>query len=226
MIKNFIENEIGREVYPDDHLEFDLTIDSLGKVSLSSYIEFTFGVEVAEENLTKYKSIKELAEFIHEHKTQITEEKLNWADMLKTTKIVHVPSSLPTIVVFTGLSRLLFALLCKVKKFGKQNLPEGPFILAPNHESFLDGFLVISQLPRKMRNQVYSYATVQYFKQKWWRRFAAHNNIIVMDIQKNLKLSMQKLAKVLKEGKYLMIFPEGERSVSGNLQEFKQTFAF
>ena len=37
-----------------------------------------------------------------------------------------------------------------------------------------------------------------------------------MDVNKDLKLSIQKLAEVLKKGKNLMIFPEGTRTLPAN----------
>ena len=46
-----------------------------------------------------------------------------------------------------------------------------------------------------------------------------------MDIQNNLKGSIQKLASALRQGKNLVIFPEGTRSVDGTLGSFKKTYA-
>ena len=57
------------------------------------------------------------------------------------------------------------------------------------------------------------------------RFLANRNNIILVDVNKDLKLSIQKLAEVLKKGKNLMIFPEGTRTLTGKLGDFKQTFA-
>jgi len=54
---------------------------------------------------------------------------------------------------------------------------------------------------------------------------ASRNNIILVDVNKDLKLSIQKLAEVLKKGKNLMIFPEGTRTLTGKLGDFKHTFA-
>ncbi len=46
-----------------------------------------------------------------------------------------------------------------------------------------------------------------------------------MDLNKDLKQSLQKMAEVLKRGKKIMIFPEGTRTESGNLGKFKRAFA-
>jgi len=44
-------------------------------------------------------------------------------------------------------------------------------------------------------------------------------------LNKDLKLSLQKLAEVLKKGKNIIIFPEGTRSTTGAVGEFKKFFA-
>jgi len=46
-----------------------------------------------------------------------------------------------------------------------------------------------------------------------------------VDIQKDLKQSLQKMAEVLKSGKNIIIFPEGTRSFDGKIGDFKKTFA-
>ena len=45
------------------------------------------------------------------------------------------------------------------------------------------------------------------------------------ETNKDLKISLQKLAEVLRNGKNLIIFPEGTRSHTGVLGEFKKSFA-
>jgi len=46
-----------------------------------------------------------------------------------------------------------------------------------------------------------------------------------MDVNSDLKLSLQKLASVLQAGKKVIIFPEGTRTLDGQLGSFKQSFA-
>jgi long-chain acyl-CoA synthetase len=46
-----------------------------------------------------------------------------------------------------------------------------------------------------------------------------------MDLNKDLKESLQKLAEILRKGKNIIIFPEGTRSRDGKLGSFKKAFA-
>ena len=48
---------------------------------------------------------------------------------------------------------------------------------------------------------------------------------MLVDINKNLKESLQIAAEVLKENKSLVIFPEGARTRDGEIHDFKKFFA-
>ena len=54
---------------------------------------------------------------------------------------------------------------------------------------------------------------------------AKKNNIILMDINKNVRESLQEMCAVLRKGKNIVIFPEGTRAKTNNLNKFKETFA-
>ena len=56
---------------------------------------------------------------------------------------------------------------------------------------------------------------------KW---FARNHNIILME-RKVLKVSILKLADILKQGKVVVIYPEGTRTRNGKVTAFKKTFA-
>jgi long-chain acyl-CoA synthetase len=73
--------------------------------------------------------------------------------------------------------------------------------------------------------KTFVYAKERHFRNPLLRFLAHRNNIILVDTNKDLKLSIQKLAEVLKREKNLLIFPEGTRSITGKLGDFKQTFA-
>ncbi|MDQ9787877.1 1-acyl-sn-glycerol-3-phosphate acyltransferase, partial [Acinetobacter baumannii] len=70
----------------------------------------------------------------------------------------------------------------------------------------------------------YYFAIKKHFDKAGLRFMANHGNIILMDINENLKESLQISAEVLKEGKNLVIFPEGARTRDGKLQDFKKFF--
>ncbi|HLO57455.1 MAG TPA: AMP-binding protein [Bacteroidales bacterium] len=224
-IKKFLEDETQQDVHPGDHIELDLALDSLGRVSLSAFIETAFGVDVPEQTLADFASVEKLADYLHQKKTRLNFEGISWSQILKEKVHLKLPNSWFTHNMFRNISQVLFHLFMRVNAKGMENLPDEPCIIAPNHQSILDGFLVVSFIKRKFMKKTYVYAKEKHFRHPVLRFLANRNNIILVDVNKDLKLSIQKLAQVLKNRKNLIIFPEGTRTLTGHLGEFKQTFA-
>jgi long-chain acyl-CoA synthetase len=224
-IRKFLEDETQQIVHPNDHIELDLALDSLGRVSLSAFIDTAFGVDVPENSLADYASVAKLAEYVHQKKTRLNFEGISWSQILKEKVHLKLPESWFTHNMLKNMFQVVFRLFLRIKARGLDNLPDEACIIAPNHQSVLDGFLVAAFLKRKFMKRTYVYAKEKHFRGAFLRFLANRNNIILVDVNKDLKLSIQKLAEVLKKGKNLMIFPEGTRTLTGKLGEFKQTFA-
>lgn len=77
----------------------------------------------------------------------------------------------------------------------------------------------------KTMKKSYFYAKKKHVNNRFLSFLAGTNNIMVMDIHKDLRESIQKLAEVLRKGKNVIIFPEGTRTKTGKMGEFKKTFA-
>jgi long-chain acyl-CoA synthetase len=221
----FLEEQVRERVFPTDSLTDDIALDSLSKVTLLVYIENTFGIEIKEEEFFKFRTVIQLADYIHEKKTRISPEKINWKDILKEKIVFNVPKAGFSFNLFNWSYRAIINTFFRLRTKGSKNIPEGPCIIAANHQSHLDGFVIATLLRRKVMRDTYIYAKEKHW-QKWWQRFLARkNNIILMDINKDIRLSIQKMAEVLRKGKNLIIFPEGTRSTNGKLGDFKKTFA-
>ena len=225
LIRDYLENETGNSIMPDDHFEFDLGLDSLSKVGLLVFLEKTFGVKLKDDHLNNYPTLIKLSEYIKEKKVRLQESIFNWADILKDKAHVKLPRSWFTTELFKYMSRGLFKIFFKGGEKGKKNIPAPPFIIAPNHQSFFDGVFVAMFLKRKLLKNTFFYAKSSHVN-NWFLKFLARiNNVIIMDLNNDLIGSIQKLAEVLKKGKNIIIFPEGTRTRDGQLGEFKQIFA-
>lgn len=224
-VKKFIEDLIGKDVYADSHLAFDLGLDSLAKLELIDYIERTFGLTIQEEELLNYTSFGSLVEFISGHKQHFNEDEFDWHEMM--TQPLDMDYSKPwwTLTAINFKARLLFKSFFKLTQIGSSQYPEGAGIIAPNHASFFDGFLVSSLLKRSTLKDTFFYAKKAHINTPFRRMMAKHNNVIIMDLEKDLYKSIQQLAQLLRDGKKLILFPEGTRSRDGQLGEFKKTFA-
>jgi long-chain acyl-CoA synthetase len=225
-LKSFLESQVDMDVLPDHHLEFDITLDSLGKLGLIDFIEKSFGIKIDDDQLLKFPSIRKIAEYIQINKLfHNTDEQSGWAGDLKDDSKVELPTASFLFYPIVNSVRRFFGLFFKLEGKGMENIPEGPCFIVPNHESKLDAFLVLSYLDKPTLKDTFSYAKKDHVKSSIRRYLARHNNVIVMDLSKDLKGSIMKMAEVVKQRKKILIFPEGTRTKSGEIGEFKKTYA-
>jgi long-chain acyl-CoA synthetase len=228
LLSSFIEHEIGMPAKENAHFEIDLAMDSLSRVALLAYVENTFGVILTEEQLTELSSLNKLNNYIEENQTNIiSNKKTDWKDIL-TAKIADINMKLPKSGFIGRSLNIAFHIILKTtyrfKTKGLQNLPKEPCILVANHQSMIDGVLITSTLKREINKKTYLFAKDKHWKNSIMKFMAKKNNIILMDINNNLREALQKLSYVLQKGNNVVIFPEGTRSKTG-LGNFKETFA-
>jgi long-chain acyl-CoA synthetase len=122
-------------------------------------------------------------------------------------------------LIFAVIGRIFFGL----KVSGKENLPKsGPFILSPNHQSFLDGPMVVSALPWRVFKDIFFVGTSEIFGQGIFGWLSKFIRLVPVDPDSNLVNAMRAGAYGLKHGKVLILYPEGERSIDGTPKAFKK----
>ncbi|EDP76118.1 AMP-binding protein [Hydrogenivirga sp. 128-5-R1-1] len=225
LIRNYLFRETRKEVLPSHHIELDLGLDSLGKVELLSFLENAFGVVITEEELSEHSTVRELIELVRSRKERIETKETNWEDILKRTPSYELPDHPFLFKIGRAVLKAFFKLYNRVEVEGTENLPEPPFILAPNHASYMDAFVLASVLPERVAKDTYFLGEETYFRNPVARLFGRLAHVITVDINRNLKESLQKVAHALREGKVVVIFPEGARTRDGGLMEFKKGVA-
>jgi long-chain acyl-CoA synthetase len=106
---------------------------------------------------------------------------------------------------------------------GVERLPaRGPCIISPNHEAYLDAFFLAAALPFRTLRRVFFVGAAEYFETPFTRWFARQVNIVPVDPDAHLQAAMQAGAAGLRRGKVLILFPEGERSIDGDLKKFRK----
>jgi long-chain acyl-CoA synthetase len=226
IIKQYIEQEKKVPVKPSSHVETDLAMDSLDKVGLQGFIEHTFGMKLLVEDMSAFPDIKAMAEYVASRKTKVEVEEVDWHSFLnETVPDLRIPQASCLFSFVNKCLKLFFRVYNSLRIYGRIQIPaRGPYILAPNHQSYVDAPVVLSGLTCRQIKTCYFFATEQHVRSKFRRALADKNNTIIME-QAHLKESIQKLAQVLKEGKNIVIFPEGSRTHDGELGDFKLSFA-
>ena len=228
ILREYINTEKHVEVRPTDNLETDLAMDSLDKVAMQGFIEQTFGMKISADEIMRHASVSALADHIAQTKTRMeVAEDMNWHDILNMdSKPSGQLSQMPLIGrAFTALCRGIYRLMFHPQVKGLDNIPtDRPVIFAPNHQSYLDGPLVVTSFSSATLRKTYFYAKKEHIRNPLSRFMARNHNVVVMDMS-TLKDSISHLAKILQQGGNLVIFPEGTRTHDGQVGPFKKTFA-
>ncbi|MEX6519870.1 AMP-binding protein [Fusobacterium animalis] len=228
IINKYIDERYHKAIDLDSHIELDLGFDSLDIVEFMNFLNETFGINLVEQDFVENKTISAIIKLVNEKAGKFV-EKVDKNENLK--KIIESDSDvkLPKDARYAKFLRVIlgpfFRFYFKYKCIDKENIKDGAGIIVGNHQSYLDGFMVNNVFTTKEMNDNYYIATALHFKSKTMKYLANHGNIILVDANRNLKNTLQAAAKVLKNNKKLIIFPEGARTRDGELHEFKKTFA-
>lgn len=224
-IKKFIETLTKEPVNPSSHLEFDLHLDSLNYVEIITFIEESFSVIMDESKFSQLLVMDTLCQYISKKKQKIDIADINWKKILNEKIDFNlVYTSIPAMLYKTFFFPL-FKLYFLLKVSGHKNLPKQPYIIAPSHQSMLDGFIMAAALPYSVVSKTFYLVFQLTFDTKIMRHVMRYSQSINIDVNKNLKASIQKCAVPLRDGQNLVIFPEGARTRDRKLLKFKKFFA-
>ena len=225
MLKAFVEDETKMIANENDHFEIDLSMDSLSKVSLLAYIENTFGINMNEEQMENLNTLAKLTDYIEKNEHTFNTTNITWKDILATKVDVKLEKPGITQWCTYTFTKILFSICYRFRFKGNKKLPNSPCIIVANHRCAIDGFLITYNFSRKENKDIFFFAKEKHWRTKIAQFFARKNNIILMDINKNVRQSLQEMCAVLKKGKNIVIFPEGTRSRDNKMKKFKETFA-
>ncbi len=102
------------------------------------------------------------------------------------------------------------------RAYGQENvIEEGPAIMAANHQSYLDPPLV----GITCRNELYFLARKTLFEKKLLGPIISRVNALPVDLTRGDLAAFRAVVNLLKEGHRTVIFPEGTRSLTGQIQK-------
>jgi long-chain acyl-CoA synthetase len=230
------------QVRPDANLDLDLALDSMERVELLTALERQYGRRVPPETRATIFTVRQLVDAVlvaaasaggpdaGTSDAGVLPEAL-WDSILHTPIDPALQAQLrPTpwvrAVVFFVIVRM-FAGLLRIwtggRVTGRAHVPTtGPAIICPNHQSYFDAFLVVGSVPFSTLRQMFAVGAAEYYQTPFMRWFARMTNVIPVDADANLEQALRAGAAGLRMGKVLLLFPEGERSIDGELKTFKK----
>lgn len=214
------------------HLDLDLGLESLDRVELQAELEAAFDVRLPADEAVSVQTVGDLIDLLGRRlapeSSAATPGQDRWSRVLAEPP-PDIEPYLKRRPVGEALLRVLFALVRGLLRLigyrvgGLENLPDrAPFIIAPNHASFVDPFLLALALPRRVFDDVFFVGYSAYFRGPILGYIGKLLRTVPIDQNRHLEGAMQAAAEGLRRGMVLGIFPEGGRSSDGTVKEFRR----
>jgi len=223
-----------KPVLPSSNLELDLGFDSMERVELVVALERELGAQADDKVIAQVYTVRELVDAILKARNGAGSTRPSlpgWDAVLAADpddpRILAALKSNRLLTfawfVFGKGVGLFMRVFFKLRVSGKEKLPrKGPFILSPNHQSFLDGPVVASQIPWRLFKDMFYVGTSEIFGKGLLNFLGRTFKLVPVDPDSNLVNAMRAGAFGLKQGKNLVLYPEGERSIDGLPKKFKK----
>jgi long-chain acyl-CoA synthetase len=222
---------------PTHNLELDLGLDSMQRVELLSKLEEQLGGDVEESQLATIYTVRDLVDAVLSSAASgaggagtrptfagwkaILAEEPNPNDVISLAR--PQPVSAAFWYVFSRLIQIISQDRFRLQVEGIDHLPKsGAYILSPNHQSYIDPLIMASMLPASTFNNIFAVGTSEIFGEGFMLRLARTLRVVVVDPDANLIPAMRAGAFGLRQGRPLILFPEGERSIDGTPKTFKK----
>lgn len=228
-------------IHPDMNLEIDLGLDSLSRAEVFAALEQAFSTEFTADEAASALTVRNVIDLVSatpagkkalEDDHAIATD-LNWSKIIKDAdedipEVKRVLRSTWAWEAFAYTVFRLFNLFCRVFMLlevdGRDRLKKlnAPFLICPNHQSFLDPFVLCSNYPFDVFRKTFHVGASMFFKGRIMGFVASMVKVVPVDPDTQLMRAMKAGAIGLKRGKILNIYPEGERAFDGDLHDFKK----
>ncbi|MEW6663617.1 MAG: AMP-binding protein [Thermodesulfobacteriota bacterium] len=221
-----------RRLSPDSSPEIDLGIDSLEWLNITLEIRRITGVELGEEVVSGIRTVRDLLTAVAEAPSRggaagedlslaepegfLSRGQKRWLEPLTRAELLQAK-------VLFRLNEALIKPVLGLRVLGLENVPErGPYLITPNHVSYLDAFVLAAALgTERLGGLFWAGFAATAFANPLNRHVSRLALAFPVDPGRSPFSSLAFGAAVLKRGQNLVWFPEGERSPDGKLRRFK-----
>ncbi len=209
----------------------DLGFDSLMFVELTSALEAANRHITSVDTLNEVQTVRELIARVSPHAAPSTEQTRPTSQTKRDdTDDIILPAPVRTIgnLGLDFLQERLYDTFFETTYEGCSNIPvHTNFIVAPNHTSHLDIGLVKMAIGDAGKQMVALAAADYFFDNKYKRAYMDNfTSLVPMERAGSLRQSLRHARSFIDKGYNALIFPEGTRSVTGEIQEFKSGIGY
>jgi long-chain acyl-CoA synthetase len=223
-------------IHADSNLLLDLGVDSLMKLQLIGELESHFDVKCTNETAAALARVSDVFALIgeqsprrgpaHAGKTW-SERQLELGAAPETDPAMEdstgvPPGLLPVRWAVSGGLRLFFNTYIRVRARGREHIPDvGPFLVTPNHSSHLDAAAVLTALAGRRR--VWTAGAEDYFFNTALKRWVFGHLLDTIPFDRHSEgfEGVRRCLEKLEQGDGVLFFPEGTRSLTGLMADFK-----
>lgn len=215
---------------PDARFQIDLEVDSLGWVDLTVGLARDLDIELSETDIAEVRTVRDFLRAVrdrpprngHPSGSPLEEpESVLTPDQRRWLELPSWPIRAVARFMFEA-NRLAMKTVFGLEVHGRERLPEEPFVLTPNHCSYLDPLAVFALIPYGVQMRTHWIA---------WRKIVRLNALTYLAHRAGMALPVDSIeapisslaygSAALKRGRNLVWFPEGRRSPNGRLQPFQ-----
>jgi long-chain acyl-CoA synthetase len=212
----------------------DLGFDSLMFVELATAIENAGGSISAPEKFNEVQDMRELVGVVSRHAPAGYRRESGpprpGIEARKAEDEIYIPSLVRSVgnKGVDVVQRLFYEKFLNTRYEGRRNIPPHTnFIVAANHCSHLDMGLTKMALGDAGKDLVALAAADYFFDNKYKRAYMENfTNLVPMERTGSLRQSLRHARYYLDRGYNALIFPEGTRSMTGKMAEFKPVVGY
>jgi long-chain acyl-CoA synthetase len=202
----------------------DFEIDSLDYIDLISELEKRLDISIETEVLLNAKNMQEIVHYLSG--MLIAKTPTGVAEYL-VHSIVRTPLTWiynPLLEIAFLLMRAVSRVLWNVQVVNSEKFISENAVIVANHQSYLDSLWLFAFMPRRQRCNTYIAIKKGFDFLKY---LLPGFNFIFVDREGNNFIPILKAeADILRQGKSLVIFPEGNRTSTGKIGPFRTGAAF
>jgi long-chain acyl-CoA synthetase len=238
-----VKQQLGETViHPQMNLEIDLGLDSLARAECFVSVEASLGLTLEPDEAANVQTVGDLVGLANAKlgtgpaSPETGRTKFSWRDALTQPALQQeLPEEVRelikpkpgSVLLAYGVLRVIYVIarvLFRMEVKGAEVLTQiqRPYLICPNHQSYLDPFVICSTYPRSVLRDVFHVGASMYFTNAVTAQLAKLINVVPIDPDTHLLRAMRAGAAGLSAQKILTIYPEGQRSFDGQLHEFKK----
>ena len=212
-----------RKLTLDTSPQLDLHIDSLEWVTITLDLEREFGVRLSGEAVSRIVTLRDLLEQVAAAPHAEPQAREAGTSFRPPGRAVRALGALVHAFAWVAM-RIWY----RVTVRGRAQLEStaSPVLLTPNHASYLDPLALAAALPwRRLRNTYWAGWTGIMFAGPLSRALSRLSQVFPVDPDRGLAAAIETAVGLLEAGHDVVWFPEGRRSLTGELEPFQPGIA-